>query len=123
MVELALILPVFILILCAIIDFGWILNNQLELSFCAREGARYGAVNSSQTNLQSLVSSKVTSIAPTYMQSGLTVTTTITKNSDGSNADVIVYVSYNVKALTPLIGIFTGGQNININTECTMNAE
>ena len=123
MVEFALILPIFILIFCAIIDFGWIINNELQLSYCANEGARYGAINSTQTNIQSAVSDLVKNSAPSYMQSGLTVTTTITKNSDGSNNDVIVNVSCNIKALTPLTGIFTGSQTINISTQCTMNAE
>ena len=31
MVEFALILPVFLLILCGIIDFGWLFYNQLSL--------------------------------------------------------------------------------------------
>ena len=32
MVEFALILPIFLLILCGIIDFGWLFYNQLSLN-------------------------------------------------------------------------------------------
>ena len=43
-VELALILPVFMMLLLGIISAGTVYNNQLSLSHAAREGARYGAI-------------------------------------------------------------------------------
>ena len=45
MVEFALILPIFLLILCGIIDFGWLFYNQISLNNACREGARYAVVN------------------------------------------------------------------------------
>jgi len=40
MVETALVLPLFLLILCGIIDYGWIFSNQLMLNNSSRDGAR-----------------------------------------------------------------------------------
>ena len=48
MVEFALILPILLLILCGIIDFGWLFYNQLALNNICREGARYAVVNTAE---------------------------------------------------------------------------
>lgn len=46
-VEFALILPVFLLLVFAVIDFGRMMNIQITLTEAAREGARTGAVTRS----------------------------------------------------------------------------
>jgi len=45
LVEFALVLPVLLLLLCAIIDFGWLYYNQITLNNAAREGARYAVIH------------------------------------------------------------------------------
>lgn len=45
MVEFALVLPVLLLLVCGIIDFGWLYFNQLTLNHAAIEGARYAAIH------------------------------------------------------------------------------
>ncbi|MDV3429335.1 MAG: pilus assembly protein [Bacillota bacterium] len=49
LVEFALILPVLILIILGIIEFGWLLNGQITLTNAAREGARTSVVCDSVT--------------------------------------------------------------------------
>lgn len=44
LVEFTLILPILILLVLGIIEFGWLLNAQITLNSSAREGARVGAV-------------------------------------------------------------------------------
>ena len=44
-VEFALALPICLLILCGILDFGWIYVNQYKVEYAAFQGARYGAIN------------------------------------------------------------------------------
>ena len=43
-VEFALVVPLLLVVLLAIIDFGWIFNQQLNMTAAAREGARIIAV-------------------------------------------------------------------------------
>jgi len=44
LVEFALILPVLMLIILGIVEFGWLLNGQITLTNAAREGARTAVV-------------------------------------------------------------------------------
>lgn len=59
-VELAISLPILIMILCAIIDFGWLFMNQNSIDY-AREGARYAIVHSSS---KSAIEAHIRAIAP-----------------------------------------------------------
>jgi Flp pilus assembly protein TadG len=45
MVEFALVLPILILILFGIIEFGILIYNQQVITNASREGARYGIVS------------------------------------------------------------------------------
>ena len=45
MVEMALILPILLLLLFGIVEFGWLTSQNVELRHTAREGARLLAVN------------------------------------------------------------------------------
>ena len=45
MVEFALITPLLILLVCGIIDFGWIFGNQLIMNNACRDTARFMAIN------------------------------------------------------------------------------
>jgi Flp pilus assembly protein TadG len=122
-VELALTLPILLLVVCGIIDFGWMMGNKLLLTYCSREGARYGAVAALQPNSVSLITQRVINSAPTYLQSGMAVNVTFSNPADIANGDVIVNVSYNVDALTPVAGIFIKGQSINETSMCVMKVE
>jgi len=51
MVEFALVLPLFLLLVCGIIEFGVLYNAQLTLEQDAREGARYAAVHAAEADL------------------------------------------------------------------------
>jgi len=122
-VELALTIPILLLILCAIIDFGWIYSNKMSITYCSREGARYGTVNATATDAITLISNKVKNTAPSYLKDKINVTITFSNVSDIRSGDVIVTTTCTIKALTPLIGIFVEDQNITLNSECIMKVE
>jgi Flp pilus assembly protein TadG len=122
-VELALTLPILLLVVCGIIDFGWMMGNKMLLTYCSREGARYGAVAALQPNSVSLITQRVINSAPTYLQSGMTVNVTFSNPADIASGDVTVNVSYNVDALTPITGIFTNGQTVKETSMCVMKIE
>jgi Flp pilus assembly protein TadG len=61
-VETALILPIIILILMGIIDFGLMFNRYLVINNAAREGARNAAVGVSDYEVKNLVSSMTSTL-------------------------------------------------------------
>lgn len=97
LVETALVLPLIILILMGIIDFGMMFNNYLIVSNASREGARNAAVGAKDSEIIS-IAKKVSGT--------LEVTTEITpKESLRKKGDeVVVIVKYQYKLLTPVIG-------------------
>jgi Flp pilus assembly protein TadG len=53
-VEFALIVPLLLVVLFAIIDLGWVFNQQLSVTAAAREGARYFAVHTADSGAQAV---------------------------------------------------------------------
>ncbi len=115
-VEAAFVIPLLILILCGILDFGWIFSNQLMVNNCSREGARYAIVNSDQTDLTTAVTNKVKSVSGMGDLDSLTVTVA----KINSNTDVQVTVKKKVKVLTPLAGIFVPDQEVTLTSTSIM---
>lgn len=103
-VEMALVLPMLLLIIFGTIDFGRMLNAQLTLTEAAREGARSVAVGQTATqanariaNVASGLSGGVTSIAGT---TGCT------------SGDATVTLTYDFQFVTPvsaIAGMFGSG--------------
>lgn len=122
-VELAVTIPILLLVLCAIVDFGWIFSNKMFITFCSREGARYGAVNATETNATTLITQKVMNTAPTYLKDKLTVEVSFTDQYDIRDGDIKVKIICHIKALTPITGIFTTDQEVELNSECIMKVE
>lgn len=119
LVETAFLLPLFILVLAGILDFGWILGNQLMVSNGCRDGARYAIVNSEAANLQTLVTTRVSSNPG--LASSTDVTVSVTKSTD--QLDLTVTVNKKVRVLTPLAGVFLGGQEIILTSSTVMRVE
>ena len=119
LVETALILPIFILVLCGILDFGWLLANQLMVNNGSRDGARYAIVHSDSTNLLAAVTTRVHTNPG--LESTTAVVVTLAKSTD--NLDIIVTVSKKVKVLTPLTGVFIRNQLVNLTSRTVMRIE
>jgi Flp pilus assembly protein TadG len=108
-VEFALVVPVLLLIVFAIIDFGRALNAQIELTGAAREGARLAALGYPDATIQA----RVAAAAPDL--SGVTVTVAAScPPGAGSAADAQVDVSYSFSFITPIsaISAFFGGGGV-----------
>lgn len=106
-VEAAYVIPLLILIVCGIIDFGWIFSNQLMVDNCSREGARYAVVNADASDLTALVTEKVKSVSGLGDTGDMLVTAEVVDQQD-----VKVKVTKKIKAITPLVGIFVPDQEI-----------
>jgi Flp pilus assembly protein TadG len=110
-VEFAIVMPVVLLLVCGIVDFGRMLNVQITLSAAAREGARWEALRLPTTTGVS-TASRVATAAPGFAP---TPTTAIVSSCPASpsptqNASVTATTTYSL--LTPLSaisGLFGGG--------------
>lgn len=98
MVETALILPVIVLILFAILEFGTVMNQYLVLTAAAREGARTAAV-SDDTAAQAAVNAAVASISTI----GLQVNIAYQGDKREQGKSVTVTVSKPIEVTTPVI--------------------
>ena len=93
-VEFALLLPVLLLIVFGIIDFGRALNAQITLTQAAREGARLAALN--QPDVVSRTQAAATGLSPV----GVSVTPCLAGAGQGVNATVVT--SYTFSFITPI---------------------
>ena len=124
MVEFALILPIFLLILCGIIDFGWMFYNQLALNNICREGARYAVVNTASDHTTDEILRHIDNyIDSTYTLGELSVDVRYTTPMDPIGGDVIVSVREDFSYLTPIISTVTGKQTRPLTAEVVMRVE
>lgn len=121
--ELAITIPVLLLVLCAIVDFGWIYSNKMLIIYSSREGARFGSINATAANATDLIKNKVNDTVPSYLKDKITVNITFSDIYDVRTGDVKVKISGTIKALTPLTGIFVKDQNITLSSQCIMKIE
>jgi Flp pilus assembly protein TadG len=99
-VEFALLLPVLLLLIFGVIDFGRAINDQITLTQAAREGARLAALGYSAAAVQSRAQSAATGLSP--------VTVTVTSSCPagaGVGVDAVVTASYTFSFVTP-VGAF-----------------
>jgi len=139
-VEFALVLPLLMVLLFGIIEFGLIFKDVLAINQAAREGARAAAVG----NTTSTVSARVTASATTLTTANITITssyrtytngvwsgwTTLTNSGDSnaapSGAQVKVALSYPHTLVTG--GLFSriaepNSNRITLNTSMVMRRE
>jgi Flp pilus assembly protein TadG len=99
-VEFALVLPIFLLILCAILDFGVILYSRMTVINAAREGARAATLMAGEP--QSVIAARARDRA-SAAAGGLTVTTTATCGACKPGDFITVTVGYEHHAFFPLL--------------------
>ncbi len=106
MVEFVLVLPIFLLLLFSIIDFGMGFHAWLTVTNSAREGARLGSVRGTQADIVQ----RVRDTADSLDQADLTVTVGNAQGTTGQS--VVVRVTYQYDLITPvssILGIVSGG--------------
>jgi len=117
LVEFALVLPVLLLILCAIIDFGWLYYNQITLNNAAREGARYAVIHYDPTTdwrsetEDRMIGSMV----------GVRSATAIV--SDPVAQQITATVTSDAMILTGFTSTILGKRTIELHATCTMRLE
>ena len=123
--EFALVLPLFLVIVLATVDFGWALRAYITLTNSAREGARVGVI---ATNVDATIRSTTISSSGGLMpdvdtsENYITISPTPSRTSGGS---VTVGVHYTYHYITPfgsLLNLLTGSA-LAISTSTTMRVE
>ena len=99
MAEFAIVVPIFLLLLFAIVDFGMGFHAYITVTNSAREGARVGAIGANAATVET----RVRDTADSLNQANLSVTVTNAQGAPGES--VVVDTSYQYSFLTPLAGI------------------
>ena len=118
LVEFALVIPVFLLVLCGILDFGFMLFSRMTVINAAREAARAAVIVSDTTTIPVLAPQTAQSVAAGAGLGLLTSNTAVTcvaikslpsscsfatKTSSQSGDAVSVTVTYPYKSFFPLL--------------------
>lgn len=123
MVEFALLLPILLILLLGIIDFGWLFYNQLALNNSCREGARFAVVNTGKQNRAELIEDRVISVTPPQLLEDLEITLTWSNLVQPLQGDITVKLDTQIVVLTPVLGIFSDEQKRGLTSQVTMKVE
>ena len=100
-VEMAFILPILLLILMGIIEFGRIFNTYLLLTNASREGARVASVG----GMDSDVINSIGNVTPTLNQTSLKITIDPLEGARSRGLPVTVTTTYNVQLICPIVNV------------------
>jgi len=98
MTEFALVMPILLFLLLAIVQFGVLFNNYVTLTDAVRAGARKGAVARRLSSPSTVTETQVRNAATDLKSSDLQVTVTSTF-VQGSDVTVTATYPYNIKVL------------------------
>ena len=130
-VEFALVLPILMVLLFGIIDFGWIFFSTAMVGNAAREGARFAVMNyedcvttpGDYSTLNGHVLTNVMDTLPGYLQTpyaGLTVNVTDATTVTSSDPCIDVTVQSSIRLFTPIMSTITGSTKYDITRTVSM---
>ena len=97
LVEFAILLPIFLLVVLGIFDLGRVIYTLSALHNAAREGARYGAIHHcDEAGIEATVQ---------HFAVGLGDGVTVIPSHHGDD-QIVVTVTYSFRTVTPLVGVF-----------------
>jgi Flp pilus assembly protein TadG len=99
-VEMAIIVPILVLLLAAIFDIGRVMHDALTITYAAREGARAAAVGKDDANILARIYAASPSIDPSTMAVDIVPATQAARQPD---QQVTVTINHDVTITTPLI--------------------
>ena len=119
LVEFALVLPVLMMILLGIIEFGWLFNAQITLTSAAREGARVYAIEDNLTLITNAVNNASTTLK-TFGDEGVKISKEPLEPLSGNIKMAKVKITADI---IPLIGFFVNPEKVQLTAEASMRAE
>ena len=138
LVEFALLVPIFLLLLFAVVDFGMGFYSWITVTNADREGARLGAVHAplnvasspcfGKASLDQCIEDRVRD-ASDLTNEATKMTVTITNATGNPGQSVVVKVDYDYDLITPLAGLVefmsgdTIGPTLNLSSTADMRLE
>lgn len=120
MVEFALVLPILVLLVMGIIQFGIIFSAQIALTNAAREGARAASVGTSEMNVKSRVINAIEGHSTLNLVVG---NITVTYPADIGGEVRVVVTDAVINLIVPVPDVFVPGNVINIDAKASMRLE
>jgi Flp pilus assembly protein TadG len=119
MVEFALMLPVLLLFLCGILDFGWIFGNELLASNSTREAARYTAIHyyDSTTDDDKAIAASIIAASMPSLNNPV-----ITLDKPAGTEVITLSLKGEIPVLTPFLSAILG-ENFTIKAKTIMRVE
>ena len=114
LVEFAMILPILLMIIAAIVDFGVMFRTNAVVTNAAREGARLAAIPGNDQNNYETVRARVAETLTEGRLTGPSVVTitpeavTIAASTNGAGARVTVAYTHTTLFLGPIMAIMNG---------------
>ena len=103
-VELALVLPILLLILVGTIVLGLIFKTSIQLDYSANELSRAMSLDATSSEIATLSDAVFNSLDPTK------ISVTVTPNTPIKGQALTVKVTYTYRLITPLIGTLLGNE-------------
>ncbi len=103
LVEFALVMPILMLILLGIIEFGWLYNAKITMTSAAREGARVYAIKGNEANFCALVMEAVTDATGNLIVSDLNAVCNPITSLEGNTSVKMAKVTV-TGSIKPLVG-------------------
>jgi len=118
-VETALVLPLLLLLLMGIIEFGRLGNAYLAVTHAARHGVRHAAVGASNSDIVAQVHAATTHLA----RENITVEVTPVPTQRRSGQDITVTVTYPLRLYLPFANLVFTANPVVVRSSLTMRAE
>jgi Flp pilus assembly protein TadG len=118
MLEIALIMPIIIIIFCGIIDFGRILQASTHLNMISQEAVRLAGFGKTDSEIAGFVNDNV----ELNDKDSITVSVTPGDFERKSGDYATLNISYKVKYITPIISLFLPSPFV-VNTQSTIRVE
>ncbi|MEN6347844.1 MAG: TadE/TadG family type IV pilus assembly protein [Syntrophomonas sp.] len=118
LVEMALVLPLLLLLLIGILEFGRIMGAYMVINDLSREGARYGVVGHNDAEIQALVLSRRAWLDETNLV--VHISPVFEDRNKGEPLDV--GVDYSVNLMTPVFSSILPNP-VQLSADCIMRVE
>lgn len=118
LVEFAILLPILILIIAGIMEFGIILNSYLTIQNASREGARYGIMGANDSEIIQIVHD----VTPNLDINRLSIEITPGDTSRKPGDTITVKVIYDYDLIIPIISNIVGNE-VELRAQTSMRIE